>query len=115
MTAPCSTTPIVPGCLAMASRMSIKGKEGRAVATTGLLPLSTATPRRITSAAVSMEIGFMFCTKSATYWVAGLRTISCGVPHWMMRPPSIMAMRLPMRKASSRSWLTKRIVFFSLL
>src|SRR5690606_7934658 len=115
MTAPLSMTPIAPGWRASASRMSISGVVLLAVAATPAAAGEAEAPRRITSPAVSMAIGFMCWTKSATYWLAGLRTISDGVPHWMIRPPSMMAMRLPMRNASSRSWLTNRMVFFSLL
>src|SRR5690606_37219997 len=115
MTAPLSMTPIAPGWRASVSRMSISGVVLLAVAATPAAAGEAEAPRRITSPAVSMAIGFMCWTKSDTYWLAGLRTISDGVPHWMIRPPSMMAMRLPMRNASSRSWLTNRMVFFSLL
>jgi hypothetical protein len=37
-----------------------------------------------------------------------------GVPHCTMRPPSMIAMRLPILNASSRSWLTKMMVRLSL-
>ena len=41
--------------------------------------------------------------------------MSSGVPNWTMRPPSMMAMWLPIFSASSRSWLTKMIVLLQLL
>jgi hypothetical protein len=56
----------------------------------------------------------MWATKSATYSLTGLAMISRAVPHCTIRPPSISAMRLPILKASSRSWLTKTMVRFSL-
>ena len=40
--------------------------------------------------------------------------MSSGAPVCTMRPPSMMVMRLPIFSASSRSWLTKTMVFFSL-
>ena len=54
--------------------------------------------------------GFMCWTNSRTYSFAGRSTMSSGVPAWMMRPPSRMAIWLPSFSASSRSWLTKMIV-----
>src|SRR6266478_235421 len=40
-------------------------------------------------------------------------TMCSGGPNWTMRPPSMMPIRLPILSASSRSWLTKTMVFFS--
>ncbi len=46
---------------------------------------------------------------------AGLFRISSGVPTWTTRPPSMMAMRSPMRMASSRSCEMKMMVRLCLL
>src|SRR5882672_635481 len=60
---------------------------------------------------LSTVSGFIEATNSRTYSLTGLVTMSSGTPNWTILPDSMMAMRVPILSASSRSWLTKTMVF----
>ncbi|MEZ5839560.1 MAG: hydrogenase small subunit [Hyphomicrobiales bacterium] len=95
-------------------RISMSWRTGVAGVALGQSSAGAAVAGAMTSTARSTLSGFKG-DEVLDIGVAGLSTISCGVPSWMMRPPSMMAMREPIFRASSRSWLTKTMVRASFL
>ncbi len=75
----------------------------------------TAAGWRMASPAVTTPSTSICSTKRRTYSSAGLARKSAAVPCWTTRPSFISTMRPPSAMASSRSWLTKTMVFFSRL